>query len=325
MFRAPIAPLARPWSWRTSRRRKGGAKGLAAAGGWVFLVNDTNDFLAWQYGVSRWTPEDRSAVRNLLTERSRILADRCYHMVISREKSVIYAEWLPGGLDRLSIDPARPAAAMAQMFPNEVLYLAPRLEELKRLGLLFFRGDTHVNWLGAYHVYRETILALAARGAAVGTPIGFAQLGPYIAGMEGDILMQLPEAAKPEFERGAVLGRVGAMLEVTISHVLPEPKRRARQVPTPGGYVPGGGGRETIIMEQDDQTLPRALVFRDSTATLSIDLLAEHFSRSVYIWPEGDVIGALIDREQPDIILHFVAERFLATYPRAMSINRALG
>ncbi|OYX69782.1 MAG: hypothetical protein B7Y78_02890 [Caulobacter sp. 35-67-4] len=304
---------------------QGGAKGLAAAGGWVFLINDTNDFLAWQYGVSRWTPEDRSAVRNLLTERTRILADRCYQMVISPEKSVVYAEWLPGGLDRLSIDPARPAVAMAQMFPNEVLYLAPRLEELKRLGLLFFRGDTHVNWLGAYHVYRETILALAARGAAVGTPIGFAQLGHYIAGMEGDILMQLPEAARPEFERGAVLGRVGAMLEVTISHVLPESKRRARQVPTPGGYVPGGGGRETIIMEQDDQTLPRALVFRDSTATLSIDLLAEHFSRSVYIWHEGDVIGALIDREQPDIILHFVAERFLATYPRAMSINRALG
>ncbi|HQR91157.1 MAG TPA: hypothetical protein PLH31_18190, partial [Caulobacter sp.] len=227
---------------------QGGAKGLAAAGGWVFLINDTNDFLAWQYGVSRWTPEDRSAVRNLLTERTRILADRCYQMVISPEKSVVYAEWLPGGLDRLSIDPARPAVAMAQMFPNEVLYLAPRLEELKRLGLLFFRGDTHVNWLGAYHVYRETILALAARGAAVGTPIGFAQLGHYIAGMEGDILMQLPEAARPEFERGAVLGRVGAMLEVTISHVLPESKRRARQVPTPGGYVPGGGGRETIIM-----------------------------------------------------------------------------
>lgn len=304
---------------------QGGAKGLAAPGGWVFLINDTNDFLAWQFGVSRWTPEERAAVRTTLSERKRILADRCYQMIISPEKSVVYAEWLPGGLDRFPLDPTRPAAAMAEMFPDEVLYLAPRLEALKRFGLLFFRGDTHVNWLGAYHVYREAILAVAARGARVGKPIGFDQLGHYIAGMEGDILIQLPEAAKPEFERDASLGRVGAMLEVTVSHVLPEPKRRARRVPTPDGYIPGGGGRETIIMEQDDKSLPRALVFRDSTATLSIDLLAEHFSRSVYVWHEGDVIGALIDREQPDVILHFVAERFLATYPRAMAINHALG
>jgi len=302
-----------------------GAKGLAAAGGWVFLINDTNDFLSWQLGLKRWTPEDLDDVKGILAERARLLADRCYQMVICPEKSAVYSEWLPAGLDGFAPDARRPAMAMAEMFPSEVLYLAPRFELLKRLGLLFFRGDTHVNWLGAYHLYREAILALAGRGATVGPPIAFGDLGHYIAGMEGDILAQLPEAAKATFERDAVLARAGAMLEVTICHILPEPKRKARRVPTPDGYIPGGGGRETIILEQDDKSLPRALVFRDSTATLSIDLLGEHFSRSVFVWHEGDVIGDLIDREQPDVILHFVAERFLATYPSTVPINRALG
>lgn len=310
---------------RDLKAAQGGAKGLAAPFGWVFLINDTNDFLAWQLGLKAWTFEEQSAVQELLAERTRILNNHCYQMIICPEKSVVYADWLPAGLNTFTPDSRRPATAMARMFPDQVLYLGDRLEALKRFGLLFFRGDTHVNWLGAYHIYRETLLALAARGVAVGEPIPFGALNHFIAGMEGDILVQLPETAKADFERDAVLGRAGAMLEVTISHVLKEAQRKAWRTPTPDGFIPGDGGRETIIMEQEDKSLPRALVFRDSTATLSIDLLAEHFSRSVYVWQDGDVIGDLVDREQPDVILHLVAERFLATYPDTVAINRRFG
>jgi hypothetical protein len=302
-----------------------GAKGLAAPGGWVFLINDTNDFLSWQLGLKRWSEAEHEAVRTVLAERAQLLAGRHYQMFICPEKSVVYREWLPAGLAAYPPHYDRPAESMARMCPQTVRYLAPRFEELKRLGLLFFRGDTHVNWLGAYHTYREAIVALAATGAPVGEPISFGKLQHYVAGMEGDVFIQLPEATKAEFDIDAELGRVGAMLEVTMAHTLHEDGRRARRVETPEGYIPGGGGRETIIMEQNDKSLPKALIFRDSTATLSIDLLAEHFSRSVYVWHEGDVIGELIDREQPDVILHFVAERFLATYPRAAPINRSLG
>lgn len=310
---------------RALKASQNGAKGLAAPGGWVFLINDTNDFLSWQFGLKRWSPEEITAVEDLLAQRLALLGDRHYQMVICPEKSVVYAEWLPAGLADMASDPGRPATVMARAGLGRVLYLADRLEQLKRFGLLFFRGDTHVNFLGAYHIYRETILALKAGGAPVGDPIAFGQLQHFVAGMEGDIFIQLPEAAKADFEIDAALGRVGNMLEVLISHTLPDARNRARRVDTPDGYIPGGGGRETVIMEHEDRSLPKALVFRDSTATLSIDLLAQHFSRSVYVWHEGDVIGELIDREQPDVILHFVAERFLATYPRAVAINRVIG
>ncbi len=298
-----------------------GAKGLAARGGWVFLINDTNDFLSWHLGLKRWSGDEQAAVQKILNERAQLLAGRYYQMFICPEKSVVYREYLPAGLDAVTPFDDRPARAMARMAPDVVHYLADRFGALKRLGLLFFRGDTHVNWMGAYHVYREAILALQARGAPVGPPLTFNHLQHFIAGMEGDVLIQLPEAVKDEFEVDASLARVGNMLELVISHTLPEARKRARQVPTPEGFIPGGGGRETIIMEQDDKSLPKALVFRDSTATLSIELLAQHFSRSVFVWHEGDVIGDLIDREQPDVILHFVAERFLATYPRSTAIN----
>jgi len=294
-----------------------GAKGLAARGGWVFLIKDTNDYLSWHLGLKRWSGDEQAAVQKILDERAGLLVGRYYQMFICPEKRVVYREYLPAGLDAVTPFDDRPARAMARMAPDVVHYLAGRFDALKRLGLLFFRGDTHVNWMGAYHVYREAILALQARGAPVGPPLTFNHLQHFIAGMEGDVLIQLPETVKGEFEVDASLARVGNMLELVISHTLPEARKRARQVPTPEGFIPGGGGRETIIMEQDDKSLPKALVFRDSTATLSIELLAQHFSRSVFVWHEGDVIGDLIDREQPDVVLHFVAERFLATYPRS--------
>lgn len=326
--RAPVATPPEPAAERILRTLKAsqrGAKGLAAPGGWVFLINDTNDFLGWQFGLRRWSPEELTAVESLLAERVALLGDRHYQMVICPEKSVVYGEWLPAGLADIAASPDRPAIAMVRAGAGRVLYPADRFEALKRFGLLFFRGDTHVNFLGAYHLYRETVLALKANGAPVGDPIPFAQLRHSVAGMEGDVLIQLPEAAKASFEIDASLGRAGDMLEVLLSHTLPDARNRARRVETPEGYIPGGGGRETIIMEHEDQSLPKALVFRDSTATLSIDLLAQHFSRSVHVWHEGDVIGELIDREQPDVILHFVAERFLATYPHAVAINRNVG
>lgn len=301
-----------------------GAKGLAAPGGWVFLINDTNDFLSWQFGLKRWTADEQGRVQTILDERAVRLSDRFYQMFICPEKSVVYQEYLPAGLDGMTTLEDRPARAMARMRPDIVTYLGERFDALKRLGLLFFRGDTHVNWMGAYHVYREAILTLQARGAPVGPPLTFNDLQHFIAGMEGDVLIQLPDAVKAQFEVDAALARVGNMLELVISHTLPEARMRARQVPTPEGYIPGGGGRATVIMEQEDRTLPKALIFRDSTATLSVELLAQHFSRSVFVWHDGDVIGDLIDREQPDVILHFVAERFLATYPRGVAVNRLL-
>lgn len=298
-----------------------GAKGLAARGGWVFLINDTNDFLSWQLGLKRWSADEQVAVQKILDERVERLSGRYYQMFICPEKSVVYRDYLPADLDAAPPCQDRPACAMARMRPDAVHYLADRFDALKRLGMLFFRGDTHVNWMGAYHLYREAILALQARGAPVGPPLTFSHLQHFVAGMEGDVLIQLPEAVKEEFDVDASLARVNNMLELVISHTLPETRKRARQIPTPEGFIPGGGGRETVIMQHEDNSLPKALIFRDSTATLSIELLAQHFSRSVFIWQDGDVIGALIDREQPDIILHFVAERFLATYPSSTAIN----
>lgn len=306
----------------TAKARQPG-KALAARGGWVFLVNDTNDFLPWQFGVTRWTRRERAQVAAILKARLEALAPTPYLMFITPEKSVAYQEYLPKGLVDLNSDPSRPATWLAKRFPAQIHYLQPWFERMKRLGFLYFRGDTHVNWLGGYLLYRFVIETLDAAGLTTRPAITSSELLPARAGFEGDLFVQLDENQKPGFDIDADYARWRAMLEITLKYNLDEALVRAKRLALTPEDQTGFHGREMLIYETPDPSLPRAVVFRDSTATESIPFLAEHFSRSVYVWHDGDVLAEIIRREQPDIVLHFVAERFLATYPTTVPLNFA--
>jgi hypothetical protein len=56
--------------------------------------------------------------------------------------------------------------------------------------------------------------------------------------------------------------------------------------------------------------LPRAVVYRDSMAVSLIPLLAENFSRSVFV-SSRKLDQALIEREKPDVVIEEMVERSL--------------
>ncbi len=53
--------------------------------------------------------------------------------------------------------------------------------------------------------------------------------------------------------------------------------------------------------------LPRAVVYRDSMAIPLIPMLAENFSRVVFV--AGPFDPALIEREKPDVVIEEMVER----------------
>lgn len=313
-------------SRRTTRRvaeakaRQPG-KALAAPGGWIFLVNDTNDFLPWQFGVKRWSRREHARVEEILKARLEALAPTPYLMFITPEKSVAYQEYLPLGLAGLRSQPRRPGPWLASRFPAQIHYLQPWFERMKRLGFLYFRGDTHVNWFGAYMLYRYVIETLETAGVKTRDAIVYSDIIASRAGFEGDLFVQLDETQTTSFATDADYARWRAMLEVTLKLDQNSDLAKAAPVPLTADEQANFHGRELLAYESSDTTLPGAVIFRDSTATLSIPFLAEHFSRSVYVWHDGDVLAEIIQREQPDVILHFVAERFLATYPVTVPLN----
>ena len=93
-----------------------------------------------------------------------------------------------------------------------------------------------------------------------------------------------------------------------------------KTTPIPQEYQRYAETREVVITERDDQDMPVAVVFRDSTCDFLIDFLSSHFKRVIYIWHKGDIYREVIEKEKPDIVINFMAERFVSTYPHRKAL-----
>lgn len=70
-----------------------------------------------------------------------------------------------------------------------------------------------------------------------------------------------------------------------------------------GGYYP-------YATEQNDPSLPTAVVFHDSFGARLAPLLSEHFRRVVFV-PESVYDAAVVEREHPDVVIFEIVERKL--------------
>lgn len=294
------------------------SRAMLSESGWVFLVNDGNDFHRFQFGLLGWDPESRTKAAEVIRTRTGELAAAGidYRKFIVPEKSIVYAEYLPSSLpDSRSI--RRPALMLAEDCPECVDYLGDYLIDARSLGQLYFRGDTHTNWFGAWLVYLRVIESLNAAELLQTPPIPLRHLVAELAGWEGDLWVQVaPELLKEyEVHWGLTLPDYG--FDTAVSYHLKDEMRRATRVAVPDDYKAWFKSRETIAYERSDGEGPRAVIFRDSTLDMCHDLIAQHFSRSVFIWHQGLVIEDVIERERPDIVLHIMAERFVSRYPNS--------
>jgi hypothetical protein len=180
--------------------------------------------------------------------------------------------------------------------------------EAKPMGLLYFRGDTHPNWLGSYFLYKSII-----------TEMGFAfiplnEFLPSVACYEGDLLDNMSENERHDFLARVTHSSFG--LDITIQLALINPK---------ANFIGDDGytdfSRETRVYTNTDTTLQKAVIFLDSTSQFMAPWLAEHFSRCVCIWHRGDVVQKVIERENPDIIFQIMAERFVWSYAKRGALN----
>ncbi len=300
------------------------AKAMLSEYGWTFLVNDSNRFLHFQFGLEHWGAEELARSKKILETRDAALKERgiIYKKFAIPEKSVIYPEFLPKILHDLPLNRQRPATMLSDSLPESFHYLDEFLIDAKSYGNLYFRGDSHTNWLGAYFVYlyiaEKMNRVLASSGRRTVNPVPLSTLKPELASFEGDLSVQLNGDSKSnlQWEWGMVQPKSG--FEHLVRYTLPSAEMGATPTETPPEYRAVEGERKTICMQHSDGGLPRAVIFRDSTSDYITDLLGQHFSQSVFIWKEGSVFKDVIERVKPDIVLHIMAERFLVSYPRGV-------
>lgn len=273
-----------------------GRKFVEGDAGWLFLTTDSNDQMAQQFGFQVWSDEDAEYANKVIEERTSLLPG--YKKFIVPEKSVAYREYLPEPIRSWQDNGQRPALRL-----DKAIYLIDAIQAAKPLGMLYFRGDTHPNWLGSYALYRSICRELEI------TPLRLQDFTQTLAGFDGDLYGHMTDDEKKDF-----FDRVDrAPFTLDVAPLLAVASPQAKHIGD-DGY--SQFSRETLVYEHADKNLPKAVIFRDSTSQFMTNWFAEHFSRSVFVWHRGDVLQEVLDREQPDIVFQIMAERFVWTYPK---------
>ena len=262
-----------------------------------FLGEDGTEFDRHHRGIPPYADAEIAAVAAELERRHAFLAARgiAYVVAVVPDKHTIYPEHLPGWVARAPRTPLdRVTDALLKGGVLRLADLRGPLLAAKARYMVYLAGDTHWNIAGAVAGYVEIMRQADGALAALrpGVRLQMASLPPlsYIPGpaeWTGDLarMIGLPERYKEPYYAPLwrALGGPGA--------------RWARHI---------GGD----IYACANPGLPRAVVYLDSMGTALVPLLAENFSRTVFV-SSRRLDAVLIERERPDIVIEQLVERAL--------------
>jgi hypothetical protein len=279
-------------------------KVLIGRDGWLFFLGEDGKSLDRDYrGVVPYPANEPMKVAAELKRRSDYLAARgiAYVVMIVPDKHTIYPEYLPSWVTRVAGETRLDRLYSAlRAYPDvNVLDIRPALVAAKARERVYFKTDSHWNYLGATVGYQALIEAVKTLVPSV--PAVPAELPPYVPGVDfysGDLtrMLGLPESLQEDDI-------------APLSKVLGDKSRRCAKVtdtPFPVGTpMPAA---ETHVYLCDRPQLPVALVYRDSMADLFIPQLSENFRRAVYV-ADRRLDQKLVEREKPDVVIEQFTER----------------
>lgn len=273
---------------------------VAGRNDWLFYADDG--------GLRDWIQdepfprEELADWRETLLKRRAFLARRGipFLFVIAPDKQMVYAEFMPATIRRLRNEyrADQLIAYMRETAPDfEILDLRPALRAAKASELLYHRYDTHWNDRGALVAYQAIARALQRLLPGV-MPLSRSDFDTDVTVLSGDktTMLGLVDEGKRRMP-GLVLRR--------------GPGYRIVAPPRPDPY----GEDPILIIEHRNQSLPTALVFRDSFGARLIPYLSEHFRHVEFYW-QDELNYDEIARQRPDVVIQeFVARHFYTFGP----------
>jgi integrase len=261
--------------------------------GWLFLANDGNGVLEQHTGTRRLTDEQVEQWRDLLVSRT-ALAERHgahYVFLVAPDAHGVYPENLPANI---VLAPTRSIHQLIDAVEEEMLgrFIYP-LDELRAARVtrdVFPLVDSHWNQFGAFVAYHRLLDELEQIVAVRRLPeeeIAFLD----VYGV-GDLSYKLTEPRE-----GA---RLSALLRAGSSRLVED-----------NGVLWGGA---YVVTECPDAPDTTCLLFGDSYTYDILKFLAESFRRLVFAH-SSTFDATLIEREQPDLVLSLMAERFMIVVP----------
>ena len=268
---------------------------------WLYFAGEDGHSLDRHYRGT--LPFPQALVDGLVAELERRrawLAARgiAYVVTVAPDKSTIYPEHLPAWMTRMpSATPFdRAVAALAAHPQLRFVDLRPALRAAKAQEQVYYRTDSHWNYLGATVAYGELMREVQrAVGTARLPAIAPAERPPYVAGVDtyrGDLARILGVPAR--YDEADI---------APFAKVLGDATRRCAHRIDAGQY----DGFEFYACPRASL---RLVMYRDSMAIPLIPLLSENFARAVYV-SSRRLDPALIEREKPDVVIEELVERSL--------------
>lgn len=260
---------------------------------WVFYADSQT--LTQVRGAMPFTEEEIDLWVDMLVERRAWLADRgCrYLLAVAPSKARIYPEYLPAGYE--PVGPSRQdqlLAALEERTDIRFIDLGPALIDERsndRGGdLTFYKYGTHWTERGALRGWREIVALL---------PEVFSEMPPAVGALERTLI------------EGSQGDTWSARLYLE-DHLVQEDWSLALPVEPQSTPLPTSRFGK-LFVGSDDQ--PRVMLFHDSFGTALRPLLARSCRSLMCFWRNGWEL-ALIENEQPDLVIDLFIERKFVTF-----------
>jgi alginate O-acetyltransferase complex protein AlgJ len=259
------------------------------------VVRGTDDFLfhcfaaAFEQLCSGTEPTDKQLLEWVLVIESNFAWCKANNVnfvtLIIPERHIIYADKLPAPYTVSSNRPvSRVMKSIGPCMHAAVLYPEAALKDARKTGDVFLKTDEHLNLHGVYACYRALIDHLSSNIAI--TPVDRDALEVEHLYLSGNLGMRM-EDEPMEFR----------------DHWTSATRTRTART-----FQNRNGRGRVELFENANQTLPRAIVYGDSTLDEMKYLLVENFSRTVIVYHCSQFFYDLVRREKPDVVVHFMTE-----------------
>jgi len=283
---------------------------LAGNDDWLYLAQENpqlNVINDWRV-TTPLSPAQVDIWVNIFRTRHEWLAKQGirYMVVVAPNKVSIYPDYVPSRFTR-----ARDTSKMDQMVEAltkagvDVVDLRPALREARAHGTSYYRTDSHWTPFGAFFAYHE----IAHR------------LQKYFPDLKPAPLTDYSVIERPGL-KGGLAGMIAMSDIYTENTVTMEPLQPRKARETTGREAGLNEFQPLSVYENEDASLPRTVVLRDSFVHEIIPFLAEHFSRMVFVWPfPTDAVHVrgfkpqIILDEKPDIVIDEFVERYFTQPP----------
>lgn len=258
---------------------------LSGKDGWLFLSNDTNRIIGQITGEVAMPDSFVSKWEALLEYRRKKFSELNirYFFNIAPNKECVYQDFLP---DDIKVVPNRPVSHVLSAAKGRVShgYFIDDVKPGGSYGDTYAKGDTHWNHVGAFIIFNRIM-------EENGLP------------RMRDDAIDFPEKQIP----GDLSSKIG---QTTMTRIAAVKNKNFKMTESNGINNIG----QRLVFENEDRSLPRLVMFRDSFTTHQVEMFAAMFSRVVFLW-QPNIDYAVVKEEKPDFVFSQQIERFLVNCP----------